>query len=339
MAISLDLLHNIHSQSSPVAWQSLLNYAWQVCSEPLDMATVGQQITQREREIYSADLLLATTSWDLWQDFEACVESTADALAHWWEQSTSERSSLGKAVLILDGLSLREVPWILQGAAEQGLTVKQKRVTRSELPSDTNTFAHSLGLNKRADLQNNGASQTHRLPGATTDTLDLPWYDCISLIKAEPNWVLWHEWPDSDLHHQFAKAGQGGIKLAEAAATKLSDRDFWGLIQRLTTGRSLIITADHGYAATGNFPDASPEQTEYLKPLFGQKRWVTDTDRQGDWVPPIDLVLKSRHGQYRYALGRRKWKSSGGYPTLTHGGLSLLEVAVPFIELSQGSGV
>jgi hypothetical protein len=36
--------------------------------------------------------------------------------------------------------------------------------------------------------------------------------------------------------------------------------------------------------------------------------------------------------------GRRKWKSAGGYPTLIHGGLSVLEVAVPFIELSKKGG-
>jgi hypothetical protein len=33
--------------------------------------------------------------------------------------------------------------------------------------------------------------------------------------------------------------------------------------------------------------------------------------------------------------GRRKWKSAGGYPTLTQGGLSVLEVAVPWIELTK----
>ena len=36
-----------------------------------------------------------------------------------------------------------------------------------------------------------------------------------------------------------------------------------------------------------------------------------------------------------WELWRRKWKSQGGYPSLTHGGLSLLEIAVPFIELSR----
>jgi hypothetical protein len=33
-------------------------------------------------------------------------------------------------------------------------------------------------------------------------------------------------------------------------------------------------------------------------------------------------------------LGRRQWTIQGGYPTLAHGGLSLLEVAVPYIELT-----
>jgi hypothetical protein len=49
----------------------------------------------------------------------------------------------------------------------------------------------------------------------------------------------------------------------------------------------------------------------------------------------VDLALTSTHGARRYAVGRRKWKSQGGYPTLTHGGLSVLEVASPFIEISK----
>ena len=40
-------------------------------------------------------------------------------------------------------------------------------------------------------------------------------------------------------------------------------------------------------------------------------------------------------GVFLTAGGRRKWKSAGGYPTLTHGGLSVLEVAVPWIELTK----
>lgn len=34
---------------------------------------------------------------------------------------------------------------------------------------------------------------------------------------------------------------------------------------------------------------------------------------------------------------RKKWKRQVGYPTLAHGGLTLLEVAVPWIEISKPS--
>ena len=52
-------------------------------------------------------------------------------------------------------------------------------------------------------------------------------------------------------------------------------------------------------------------------------------------MPPVALQLNSPHGAHLLALGRRKWKSQGGYPTLTHGGLSLLEVLSPWIEISK----
>lgn len=53
------------------------------------------------------------------------------------------------------------------------------------------------------------------------------------------------------------------------------------------------------------------------------------------WVPPLSQVLTTQHGNWNIVLGRKKWRSQGGYPSLAHGGLSLLEVAVPFIELSK----
>lgn len=53
------------------------------------------------------------------------------------------------------------------------------------------------------------------------------------------------------------------------------------------------------------------------------------------FVPPVALQIDSPHGAHLLALGRRKWRSQGGYPTLTHGGLSLLEVLSPFVELSK----
>jgi hypothetical protein len=108
------------------------------------------------------------------------------------------------------------------------------------------------------------------------------------------------------------------------------------MVERMSTGRRLIITSDHGYAASGMFADVSDkEQVGWLKVVFGSSRFVSGSGAAQHWMPPIALSLITKHGTSQFALGRRKWRSAGGYPTLAHGGLSLLEVAVPFIEISK----
>jgi hypothetical protein len=37
--------------------------------------------------------------------------------------------------------------------------------------------------------------------------------------------------------------------------------------------------------------------------------------------------------EYEIITGQRKWKAQGGIPNVHHRGLSLLDAAVPFIEL------
>ena len=51
--------------------------------------------------------------------------------------------------------------------------------------------------------------------------------------------------------------------------------------------------------------------------------------------PEVDMPLTTARGDYRFTLGRRAWSVQGGRKNLSHGGISLLEVAVPFIELSR----
>jgi hypothetical protein len=332
MSLPLPLLRTLQSGAAAEAWAAIFDHAWTLCSQPVS-GKVKPDITARNRAVSTIDLFLATAGWELWAEYESAVPRTSDALAEWWAAQGDAR-----AVLILDGLSLREAPWLLQGAGERGYTIHQARPTGAELPADTTPFANALGLSSRSVLGNNGAPAEHRLVGARTDTVDLPWEDCIDLITAHPSWVLWHHWPDKRVH-DLDGHGKGTDLLTEEAAEKLCSDAFWGLVERMTTGRRLVITADHGYAASGRFPDVvDPDQVKYLKAQFKAGRYANDDGSQSAWVPPIDSVIESQHGRYRFVLGQRKWKAQGGYPTLTHGGLSVLEVAVPFIELSRLAG-
>jgi hypothetical protein len=329
MALDAGVLRSLTKGSPEDAWRVIINNAIEIASKPLTAGNAPSEVIKRDREIGLLDHFLSSSGWDLWQAFGDMVERTSDRLARWWAEPYS-----AKAVLILDGLSLRELPWLLQGVKERGFKLHEVSANASELPGETNYFAHALGFGSRSQLQNNGGGLAHRLQPAYTESVDMPWKDCEGLINSAPNWVLWHHWPDGKVH-DGSGAGQGLDMLTRDAAAQLSSDDFWAFVERLATGRRLVITSDHGYAATGYFPDADGEVGHFLKKTFASGRSTPGLGESGPFVPPVALQINSPHGAHLLALGRRKWRSQGGYPTLTHGGLSLLEVLSPFVEITK----
>ena len=329
MALEMEVLESVAKGSPEGAWRVIINRALAITSKSLVPGSAPGEVTRRDREIGMLDHFLSSSCWDLWPAFDASVERTSDRIKRLWAEPYA-----AKAVLILDGLSLRELPWLLQGVRKYGLTLHEVAAYASELPGETNQFARALGFNSRSQLQNNGGGLAHRLQPAHTECVDLPWADCEGLISSAPNWVFWHHWPDSKLH-DGSGAGQGLDTLTKDVAEQLGSSAFWALVKRLATGRRLAITSDHGYAASGYFSDAEGEVSQFLKKTFASGRSAPGADGTGPFVPPVALQVDSPHGPHLLAVGRRKWKSQGGYPTLTHGGLSLLEVLSPFIVLTR----
>ncbi len=329
MALDVEMLHRLTKGTPGDAWSAIIDSALKIATEPLAADTAVSEVTRRDREIGGLDYFLSASGWDLWTSFGDTVERTSQRLSRWWAEPYS-----AKAVLILDGMSLREMPWLLQGAKKRGFTVHEVSANASELPAETNQFAQALGFGSRSQLQNNGGGAAHKLQPAHTESVGYPWKDCAGLVSAAPNWVFWHHWPDTKVHGA-AGAGQGLEALAQDAAAQLCNDDFWTFVERLATGRRLVITSDHGYAATGYFNDAAGEVGQFLKATFASGRSKAGLGELGPFVPPVALHLTSPHGDYQLALGRWKWKSQGGYPTMTHGGLSLLEVLTPFVEITK----
>ncbi len=325
------LMTKIFALPAEQAWQAIFENLWQIFSLPIRPDLVDAMTTERDKSIEQLDNILSGSAWELWQQFEQHTPSTSRQLKQFWANR-----SAGKAILILDALSLRELPWLLESAEKRGYTLHQTQITAAEIPGNTNPFAKALGFGQRSSLENN-AGKSAAFPTTWTETTDMPFVDCSALIKADPNIIFWHHWPDSQMHH-LADSGDGYRKLSKNAVEQLTSDDFWRFIERLATGRRLIITADHGYAHSGIFSDvAHKDQADFLKERFKSGRSVANAPNSEShyWVPPLTQNITSQHGEWSLVLGRKKWKSQGGYPTLTHGGLSLLEMAVPYIELSK----
>ncbi len=314
-------------------WPWLFDQVWSVCAEPFGTGTVASVLGERDRQIAALDHLLAGSAWELWDGFEAQAPRTSQALAEFWIGTAG-----GKAILILDALSLREVPWLLEQAQARGFQIHAARATASELPADTTPFAKANGFAQRSALADHGGKSA-LFPGALTETSGLPFADCKALVPPHPGLIFWHHWPDDRIHTLAGDSG-GFRALAKEVEQHLSADDFWAFVAVLATGRRLVITADHGYANVGLFPDViDADQTQALKEVFKSGRSAPADDLTAaalaHWVPPLTCRLTTQHGDWQLVLGRKKWKSQGGYPTLAHGGLSLLEVAVPWVEISQ----
>ncbi len=303
------------SQTPQEAWAEIFSAMYTLTkSRPSPVALHDATVTP--------DRLLTEAAWELWEAFPMHAEKTSSNLKAWAVGS-------GKAVLILDALSLRELP-VLMGAAEaRGIQPVQVKVTGSECPSTTDHFAKSLGLQSRSALANDGKPGTFALFGRDcyTDVVSLPFEDYA--VPPSPNLVIWHSWLDDLIHLQQNLPDQ----IARIAASTLQSDGFWNFVNRLRQGRDLIITSDHGYADSKRFSSEveDPDAIDILRKTFGASRSTAALEAwQKRFMPPIVMTNNNQH----IVMGQRKWKVQGGFPHVCHGGMSLLEVAVPYMEFS-----
>lgn len=313
----------LSARDSEAAWSDIFTRLRDIALATPNPQTLHKQTVDPDR-------LLTESAWSLWQDFPTHAPTVIDELKRFWTSG----SASGTAILILDALSLRELPLIVAAAEKRGVTPLRIEVRGSEVPSETGRFAEALGVPARSKLYNNKPPSTFIFTGEDTytDVVDLPFEDSLSAVKPKPRLFLWHSWLD-DLLHRYADNNDGHTTLARETKERLGSDGFWDFIDRMRKGRRLVITGDHGYAVSQFFyTEKDDDAVKLLKRHFGARRCALEKP-DNEWpdrhLPP--LVVK--HDGCLVVVGQRKWKVQGGFPHLCHRGLTLLEAAVPFIEL------
>ena len=308
---------------------------WQKIFDALrDAALVSSKLGALDRVTVAPDQLLANSAWNLWDEFLHHAPLAINELKKFW---VAPKAS-GRAILILDGLSLRELPIIVNAAKERGIVPVRVEARGSQLPTETDRFAEALGVSSRSKLRNNQAPATFLFGGQDTysTVLESPFADCFGEVTSHPHLFYWHTWPDEPLIHGNAQKDDALSLLTTQTKRQLAGEDFWAFIDRLRQGRSLVITADHGYAHSHSFSDEvqDSETIQLLRNTFGAKRNSVESPN-APWprhhLPPLVAKFSGRLA----VIGQRKWSVQGGFPHLCHGGLSLLEAAVPYIELPE----
>ena len=122
VSLGYEIVQELQSAPPDGAWAAIFDSAWDICRQPIDEGKAAAEVARRDRAVGDFDQYLATAGWDLWRDYEAAVPLASDTLAGWWAAQPA-----GRAVLVLDGLSLREVPWLLAGATKHGFWSTTRR--------------------------------------------------------------------------------------------------------------------------------------------------------------------------------------------------------------------
>jgi hypothetical protein len=233
------------------------------------------------------------------------------------------------AAVVLDGLSLREMPALLALASQSGKEVEQQGVATAALPSETMDFVEQrLGvghvapsaLGSRAELKTRGIKAYYYAHPGERHPLDA---DARALL-------LWSAFPDNTYRDSGARFA------AHFAQLQAGLEAVWkATVMAIPPGRRILITSDHGYAYLGSGLCAlrTREEVRPLTEYLGGERCARPSVKG---PPPVHPDL-ARYPERDVAVLRGRVPTYPSGPSSNklykHGGLSLMEMLTPWVIL------
>ncbi|MGC8989028.1 MAG: hypothetical protein ACP5MD_02800 [Verrucomicrobiia bacterium] len=281
---------------------------------------------QGEREVNSLEEIIAAAAPRCYDEFLGSVPQNRDVRRFLDDARPC-------AVVVFDGLSLREIPLLLRLAAKSMLdVVDQPGTSLAAVPSDTTEFIEQrLGMGaigpcqlpSRRALSDAGIKAYYYDNHTRRHTLDI---SCPALL-------LWSAFPDntySDSGARFTQHFEQMHILLETA--------WMNTVQQIPHGRTILVTSDHGYVYFGpgmNFTRSNSE-VRPLTEFFGAERFRRYSAQETPPTQPDLLKLPNRGVAVIRGRVQTHPPGAAGSKLYKHGGLSLMETLTPWIVLKSG---
>lgn len=264
-------------------------------------------------------------------DYEKLIASTADRIYGEFLESNDrdllkELSDADTAVVVFDGMSIREMPILISMAKKSGIQIAEIDYAFSAIPSETMDF-----VEQRLNCPKIGPSQ---LPGrkeltekgikvvflsSNTQALDANSEDKALLV--------WSAFPDNT----YADSGARFDKHFENICTQL-ETAWMHSVQQIKGKKRIILTSDHGYVffGAGMAFERKRAETKELNRFFGNDRCKQLTGPMG--FDSDDIFVANGFAMVK---GRVQTRSTGQAATrlYKHGGMSLMECFTPWLAL------
>lgn len=304
----------------PLIKEWLLEDVWSL--ERYESLSRIEYLKTGEDRVNKVEEVIASAASRLYDEFLQTPDAERDIL----QFLTSEKP---RAAVIFDGLSLREMPVLKKLSEASGLKIKDYGLSWAVIPTETMDF-----ITQRLKLSNTAPSQLKsQLKGLGIFAYYFSDTGERHRLEKQGNLLLWSAFPDITYGDSGAKFPQH----FEQIHTRLEGA--WrNTVQQIPGGREILLTSDHGYVFFGS-GHAFPRSNESIKPLnafFGGERF---RKLQPGEVPPFHPDIRVFEAEsYRVAVVKGRVQTHPPGPSSAklykHGGLSIMEILVPWIILS-----
>jgi hypothetical protein len=240
-------------------------------------------------------------------------------------------NSPDKAVVIFDGLSLREIPILLSLSEKSKIKAVEISTAISAIPSETIDFVE-LALN----IGKISPSQLPSRKELKDRNIRAYYYDSpaqkYKIEEEQKALLLWSSFPDQT----YNDSGARFIQHFENNRTLLEEA--WkNTVQQIPASRKILITSDHGYIffGAGCAFTRSQEDVRPLNQFFGGERFAVLKGNETPLQHPDVYYLPERRTCLIKGRVQTHPPGQSGAKLYKHGGLSLMECIVPWIMLEK----
>jgi hypothetical protein len=284
-----------------------------------------QYLRSGEEAVCRVEELIATGAQGVWDELQA-DSAQAPTVKSWLGLDAPLPLATPRATVVFDGLSLRELPLLLKMAEDSGFRVKSARAVATCLPTETIHYVDERIIGTRLGPSQLRGRTELALKNVEAFYLDQP--NARHAFPVGPSLLVWSTYPD----RLFADDNARNEALFTNFHRNYIPTIWKYTLQDIPRGLPIVVTSDHGYIFFGASLEATRDSD--AADLLGQTRLKEFAPEEPfpAWHPDLQLLPQTRTAMLR---GRLRTRPSGtsSRKLYQHGGFSLMEVLVPWIEL------
>ena len=274
-----------------------------------------------EKQIQKLEELILTSANGVYDEVAATAEQTYSLVEVLKEQKT--------AIVIFDGMSIREIPLLNMLAKNSGFQVQESSYKIAALPSDTISFIDQRIIGKVI-----APSQLENRKELSGWNIKPHYYDTptrqFELSSSDNNYLLWSSFPDGTYSNFEARNS-----LHFETFVKQFDVVWKNIIMAIPRDYKIIITSDHGYVYLNNGFESSIKGETALRFLNQDRfRYYADDETLPDNITELKSIPRRKLAMLKGRIKNRP-KGQSANKVFRHGGLSLMEMLTPWLVIKR----